>query len=690
MKKRIILFVVLILATLRMAAVPAYPGYLTFTQPDGTTFRARVIGDEHFHYIISEDGYVLCRDAQSGYYCYAQPTDESRRVSSGLRYGLPASSEILSASRIRPRRPEAARKVRFNIPSRPSGRMLPASTRAELEQKGAVFIPVAFSDLSFKYSHQQISDLITKKGYNSFGATGSVADYFSDQLGAYYDFTFEVAPTVTVSQGYKYYGEDDEDGYDLHPDELVKEACRLADPDVDFSKYDHIFVIYAGGNTADGSADDDHIWPHMSNISLTLDGRRFTEYAMSSELIRSNSGGTQLSTIGTFCHEYSHTLGLPDFYDTDGDDSGGTSKGLWYKLELMDGGNYNNDGRTPPHYSAVDYATLGLGEQKPLEIGTRLKLEPIDKSHTYYYLNSANEGEFYLFEVRNNTGWDTYIGGRGMLIYHIDISANDSGYSAYLDRNVTASTRWTYNEVNNNPAHECARLIVPEEVNYVYSNYAGLFYGTASSRSTFGPDTDPSFQFWDGKKPVLTLTSISRLTSGNVQFNVSGPIILDNMETFQDGAIIRWHTSKDGIPMAVLCNGDSTVVSPNEGIYTYVADGLKPSTSYTANIRYGVEDDSPSMPVSFTTKTLYAESHPYIYMDSAEKTISGAIVSGSKIPLRVFNARSVAGVEWTMNGRPIEVGVDGYYELKESGELRAVVHHNNGSKDILVKEITLK
>ena len=51
-----------------------------------------------------------------------------------------------------------------------------------------------------------------------------------------------------------------------------------------------------------------------------------------------------ISGIGTFCHEYSHTLGLPDFYDTDYEDNGGVAAGMWTATSLMDGGNYNNLG----------------------------------------------------------------------------------------------------------------------------------------------------------------------------------------------------------------------------------------------------------------------------------------------------------------------------------------------------------
>ena len=37
-------------------AVPAYPGWLTKTQPDGSTITVRLVGDEFFSYWETEDG----------------------------------------------------------------------------------------------------------------------------------------------------------------------------------------------------------------------------------------------------------------------------------------------------------------------------------------------------------------------------------------------------------------------------------------------------------------------------------------------------------------------------------------------------------------------------------------------------------------------------------------------------------
>ena len=77
-----------------------------------------------------------------------------------------------------------------------------------------------------------------------------------------------------------------------------------------------------------------------------------------------------LCSIGTFCHEYSHTLGLTDYYDTDEGGSGGVAKGMWNVTALMDGGNFNDNGDTPPAYNALDREILGIGKPEQMKIGT--------------------------------------------------------------------------------------------------------------------------------------------------------------------------------------------------------------------------------------------------------------------------------------------------------------------------------
>ena len=62
----------------------------------------------------------------------------------------------------------------------------------------------------------------------------------------------------------------------------------------------------------------------------------------------------------------------------------------------------------------------------------------------------------------------------------------------------------------------------------------------------------------------------------------------------------------------------------------------------------------------------------------------------SRIPLRMYNAVGAEKIEWTFGGSPVMIGPDGYYRLEKSGTLKAVVHWEDGSRDIVVKEVKVE
>ena len=80
---------------------------------------------------------------------------------------------------------------------------------------------------------------------------------------------------------------------------------------------------------------------------------------------------------------------------------------------------------------------------------------------------------------------------------------------------------------------------------------------------------------------------------------------------------------------------------------------------------------------------------PYIHMGSSARR-NGGTSNKNKIPLRVMNAAGATDVAWTLNGRPISVAQDGYYEIRSAGTLRAVVTYSDGTQDIIIREVSVK
>ena len=684
------------LAALPLLAVPAKPGVLRHRQADGSVVEYVIKGDEAGHYMMTVDGCAVALDEAGGNLCYAWYDAAGRKRSSGVAVGAPGSEAARAASRAIPvqqiRRNAARRRMTF-----PAAAVSRPRTRVEeVPVSRAIVILAQFQDLEFRFPREQFSDLLNKEGYSYEDASGCAQEYFNAQFRGARDFIFDVGPVVTLSREYAYYGEDDEEGNDKRAAHAVAEACTLSDAEVDFSLYDFIYVFYAGGNPADGGADDNHIWPHAwdlpsAGIRLRLDGKWLTRYAMSSELMNLGYPTLNFTGIGTFCHEFSHILGLPDFYDVDDEKSGGRSDGLWSTLSLMDSGNYNNDGRTPPNYTAVELEMLGLLEPEELFAGV-FSLEPMTTLRRAIRMDTDMEGEYFLFECRASTGWDRFIGGSGLLVYHLDKSDRDTGYSELSEQNLTAAQRWEYNEVNCRPDHPCAALItaLPRA-----SSVSQVFY-PYSTRTYLSPLSDPPFAFWSGDTSPYSLVGMKK-TSGVVNFTVNGPISLDTEEVFQDAAIFNWHTDVESckrMPSFVRCTsaaGDTVefnVAPYASGQYALTLEELSPGQTYTFTICY-VIDGEEAYPFVLQFKTARYGGLPYIHMGSSARRNSD-VSSKNKIPLRVMNAQGATGVSWTLGGRSISVGADGYYEIRSAGTLKAVVDYADGTQDIIIREVRVK
>ena len=412
---------------------------------------------------------------------------------------------------------------------------------------------------------------------------------------------------------------------------------------------------------------------------------------MSSELMNVGRAELSLTGIGTFCHEFSHILGLPDFYDVDAEKSGGKTDGLWGTLSLMDVGNYNNDGRTPPNYTVVELEMLGLIEPEMLEAGV-WNLDPMTTTRRGFRMDSDTEGEYFLFECRASSGWDRFIGGSGLLVYQLDKSSRDAGYSEESERNMTAAERWEYNEVNCRPDHPCARIIAAlpraSTVSQVFFPY--------STHNSLTPVSDPPFVFWSGETSPYSLVGI-RKNSGVIGFSVNGPIALDLEDVFQDAAIFNWHTDVESckrLPTLVRWTDsrgtteERLVDSYESGKYALVLEGLNPGESYTLSLCY-VIDDEEVFPFRLEFTTSRYGGLPYINMGSSARRNSGN-TSKNNIPLRVMNAQGATGVAWTLNGRGITPGSDGYYEIRNAGTLKAVVSYADGTQDIIIREVSVK
>ncbi len=427
-------------------AVLADPHPIDYTQPDGSNVTYLLKGDEHFKYKTTMDGYVIDKD-EKGYFNYATIDSNGRRTRTNIKVNndnrrtkaeiqflskAPTSATVnsLRKSRIAQKVSSSATPIQKSYPVEGTPR--------------SIVILVNFSDLTFVTPNpkQAFNNLLNLHGYAANGGTGSATDYFNDNSMGVFKPQFDVVGPYTLSNKMAFYGTNDADDNDQNPQQMILEACHLASKDgVDFSIYDtdkdgtidNIFVYYAGFNEAEG-APAESIWPHRWAVQgdSLFNGVKAYGYACTSEL-RSSTGATMCG-IGTFCHEFGHVLGLPDYYATDG----GTHHTMSF-WSVMDAGPYLNQGKTPPAYSAWDRFYLGWTTPMEIQDVKKYTLDTLTSSNKCYILYKSEDKskkqltEFFTLENRQKKGWDKYLPGHGMLITQINYDQSD----------------WNSNTVNN-------------------------------------------------------------------------------------------------------------------------------------------------------------------------------------------------------------------------------------------------
>ena len=727
----LMLYIFLCLAPV-LSAAPARKGLLNLRQPDGSLVQAYLSGDEFGHILLTPDGCSLVQDAE-GWWCYARYDYFGHRLNSGEHAGDPDTpGSVVAASRNVPF--DLLRRERSVRHARRTPLLARDLARTRAGDNGGIrhglIILAQFPDLSFTYTRADFERII-----NGTGPTTALS-YFKDQWKDGYTFRFDITEVVTLPQNYAYYGENDDDGQDKYGAQMIIDACDAVDAAVDFSAYDNdgdgevdnVFVFYAGPNESEG-AGDNYVWPHMwyvqsgAGITCRRDGVLIDNYACTSELRLDDNltTFTTLATIGTFCHEYTHTFGIPDLYDVDDDGSGGYAEAMWNCIDLMDAGNYNDSGRTPPNYSAVERWYFGMSEGKALTEGVHT-LRPVHENNDFYILLTEDSRELYLLECRQAKGWDAHIGGNGLLIYHLDQTDRPAGESTTQGRVLTAWSRWDLNEVNARPEHQCVDLVEPDpDARQKYQtavknrNYPAILTLASHAFWPYGDvsiytcETDPAFKFWSGEDSPLGISDIRRNADGSVTFTVfndleeKAPAVrIDRQTVFQDACIIQWSSVDPAYAGSSYIrfgpvdsqNLPEVEVHPYEtGKYAYVIDGLTPATAYKVQLlcRNGNIPGPVNGNASFTTKSdKKADSYPYIYLkDVDDRRSDGSFASGASLSLRVYNAPDADGVTWYFDGKVITPAADGYYHLSRSGELKAVISYP-GSTDIITKKIIVK
>ena len=566
--KRILSLLFLVAVLVGQAAWAVNPQRRVFgvKQADGTIVNVSKVGNGHFCFLVTEDGVALVRDGENRQLCYATMIDgkmcstgrlahnaearsvEEREFVRGLNVDVRQAYRTLAASNKR-----ASRSQTRALSSADGLGKLGSKSDGVVPSIGEVVLPiimVQFPDMKFLETTtvDKVSRTRNEQGYSDeYQAIGSVRDYYIAQSDSLFMPSFDVLGVVTLSKGYAYYGADNSKDIDLNCNKMIQEAIdSMVARGVDFSKYvvdgkvPNVSIYHAGPGAHQSYEEgwEDYLWAHFSSYYTFKAGDvKINSYFVGCETMQDYTvlEGEYVPTnsyfdgFGVFVHEFNHALGLPDFYCTDYSVDEGTPD-IW---SVMDYGQYLGDAWRPIGFSAYERAYMGWLDVKQLEDEAQhCVLYPFgsDEGPTAYCIkNPANQNEYFLLENRQPSTWYPSDMGHGMLITHVDYN----------------STRWYWNDLNNDPDH-LRFTIVPADnvwneysINVRWSRFQNDLFPGGYGVTSFTDDTTPASKVFTGSKlgrPIYNITE----TDGVITFSY-----LDENETAIENLEAQGATTAD-------------------------------------------------------------------------------------------------------------------------------------------------
>lgn len=442
---------------------------------------------------------------------------------------------------------------------------------------GTITIPVVlvnFKDVKFKINKpkeafEQLfnSDTQEDLGNGNHHNYGSVAKYFRDMSNGEFTPKFKVYGPVTVDKPETYYGgKNENNNKDENPRQLVKDALKLIEDQVteddiksfcsDGKTVDCVYVVYAGLGQNDGGAGTT-VWANTwTTDGATLGGKSVSSYTMSPELSsmklddngKFNNKGTipAVSGIGVICHEFSHALGLPDFYPTE--ESAYVNNQEMEYWDLMDGGEYTYYGYRPTAYTAfekeqmewpVDIKTLDSDESVKMQTSTE------QGGTAYKIVNPDNQNEYLMLECIQRKGWNQYLFGNGLLVYHVCLP-NEPLYSGTRLNNAPG-----YPGMAVVPADGAclSSYIKANENDYINSHYGDLFGQNVTELSD--TNKQPNFCWYNAAKTEKLDTNKA---IKNVKYD-KGVLTFDYVNDVASGILPVWDNRQNADGKVYSING---------------------------------------------------------------------------------------------------------------------------------------
>lgn len=459
MKKILFLLIFALVATSSFASkANSLPAVVP--QPDGTMLTVLLQGDENISWYTTTDGMLLVKRG-NGYYVAQVKADGSLAASSLLAHG-PAMRGTEETNMMLLQDKTKFAKYSSKLLGQPSELPVTEWTNGvarkmkirddstlfpHMGSPKALVILVEFTDTTFTlpdpkasfndYLNNETGNIVDRGHGENRNAKG-VKGYFKDMSFGQFTPQFDVVGPVKLSHPLRYYGAGNDNMSRLIPD-----ACSAVNDSVDFSQYDSngdgyvdlVYVIYAGHSESEAGNSTDDIWPKSGYSDFgTFDGKKVYRYGVNNELNgRETSKNKLINGIGLFCHEFSHTMGLPDIYATSG--APGYNKdnfGMEF-WDLMDGGEYVHSGRFPTAYTSWEREVMGWMNVDTLTDTAHVVLRTIDSkgdsARSCKIVNPSVKNEAIYLQNIQNKGWNYYLPGHGLLVYRVSYASDDVNFA---------------------------------------------------------------------------------------------------------------------------------------------------------------------------------------------------------------------------------------------------------------------
>ena len=657
------------------APVPAMPGFSTVTQSDGTTLTIQAVGDEWYSLFYTADGFVVDRGEDGDFYYVTvdglstvRAHDATQRDMDEISF-VNANRELLSV--------EAVQNADFN-----SGKHKKLKSRGfdlkkvsvpQTESPRVPIILVEFSDKRMSNSYEEL-----RKHYSDTQGTNSVYQYFKDQSNGKFTPQFDVFGIYTLEHPRAYYGKDGttrDQGQSGNNGrgQVVKDAILAAGSDIDWSLYDNdgnnlvdvCIVVYAGVGQAQATSVTDALWPCRWSLdgaigsTMYRNGKTINDFAIFNEVGGKYDSNTSMDGIGTFCHEFSHCLGLPDFYVTGSNGSASTGLGEW---SIMASGCYYNgqSSNTPIGYSAfekhfmgwMDYIEPNEGNQYTIPVLNN-KSNPNDQAVVVKALyDTPNKYEQWVFEYRKKQGWDVNIPAEGVLISHYT---------------------YIYDKWNNNQANYLNQLQGAETVGSAYGKgYKNSFTSTSSPAmkaylNEYGSDCHSNPIAVD--KPVTEIKVNSDGTASlwymkDSKPTLNTPVLEEATNVQATSFTAKWsHTTTVDCSYTLSVAKNGSTIFEQDGITakTYTVTNLTSGATYSFKVQAVPVNSSEANQSDWSSvKSVTLPQSPTISVAPADVEFSGYATRS------YTQSVNVSGINLSQNISATLIGGNGIYSIDKN------------------------